>query len=171
MRQAFLVRFIDVLRQRYQREHFYPGWLGLFINPFYFARAALVNAVRKYAPQLQGNLLDIGCGTRPYEELFIVDEYIGLDIDNESAHMRGGADYYYDGSKFPFPDASFDSALCNQVLEHVFNPDEFLSEIHRVLRQDSRLLLTVPFVWDEHEQISCSARDWINLSRSLVRIT
>ena len=158
MSQVFLVHFIEVLRKRYQRELFYPGLLSLFVNPFYFARAELVNAVRKYAPQLQGTLLDIGCGTRPYEKLFIVDEYIGLDIDNESAHMRGGADYYYDGSKFPFPDASFDSALCNQVLEHVFNPDEFLSEIHRVLRQNSRLLLTVPFVWDEHEQPNDFAR-------------
>jgi SAM-dependent methyltransferase len=38
------------------------------------------------------------------------------------------------------------------VLEHVFNPDEFLAEINRVLKPGGRLLLTVPFVWDEHEQ-------------------
>ena len=42
--------------------------------------------------------------------------------------------------------------LCNQVLEHVFNPDEFLLKINRVLKNDGKLLLTVPFVWDEHEQ-------------------
>ena len=46
------------------------------------------------------------------------------------------------------------STLCfaNQVLEHVFNPDEFLGEIVRVLKPGGKLLLTVPFVWDEHEQ-------------------
>jgi len=48
--------------------------------------------------------------------------------------------------------------LCNQVLEHVFNPDAFLSEIYRVLKRDGKLLLTVPFVWDEHEQPSDYAR-------------
>jgi SAM-dependent methyltransferase len=48
--------------------------------------------------------------------------------------------------------ASFDIVLCNQVLEHVFNPNEFLSEISRVLKTNGTLLLTVPFIWDEHEQ-------------------
>ena len=62
------------------------------------------------------------------------------------------ADYYYDGSTFPFADSSFDSILCNQVLEHIFNPSQFISEIHRVLKPSGHLLLTVPFVWDEHEQ-------------------
>jgi SAM-dependent methyltransferase len=38
------------------------------------------------------------------------------------------------------------------VLEHVFNPDEFIEEINRVLKIGGKLLLTVPFVWDEHEQ-------------------
>jgi SAM-dependent methyltransferase len=48
--------------------------------------------------------------------------------------------------------------LCNQVLEHVFNPDFFLSEINRVLKPGGRVLLTVPFVWDEHEQPNDFAR-------------
>lgn len=48
--------------------------------------------------------------------------------------------------------AEFDSVVTNQVLEHVFNPDEFISEINRVLKINGKLLLTVPFIWDEHEQ-------------------
>ena len=104
------------------------------------------------SPQLKGKLLDVGCGTKPYEFLFMIDSYIGLDIDTEVACKRGIADQFYNGKLFPFPDCSFDSALCNQVLEHVFNPDEFLSEITRVLKPGGKLLLTVPFVWDEHEQ-------------------
>src|SRR3546814_2644916 len=62
------------------------------------------------------------------------------------------ADYFYYLKKFPFESDIFNSVLCNQVLEHVFNPDAFLQEIHRVLRAGGMLLLTVPFVWDEHEQ-------------------
>ena len=42
--------------------------------------------------------------------------------------------------------------MCNQVLEHVFNPDDFVREIARVLKPGGALLLTVPFVWNEHEQ-------------------
>lgn len=143
---------INDLKLIYLRQSFYPGWLGIFINPFYFARVGLCGAMIDFAPSLSGSLLDIGCGDKPYLSLFNVEAYVGLDIDSENSRKRGLADQLYDGKAFPFADGSFDSALCNQVLEHVFNPDEFLSEISRVLKPGGRLLLTVPFVWDEHEQ-------------------
>lgn len=135
-----------------RRQMFFPGWFAIFVNPFYFARAGLRDAMTEFAPMLSGRLLDVGCGSKPYQSLFAVDAYVGLDIDSEVTRKRGIADHFYDGNAFPFPDASFDSVLCNQVLEHVFNPDEFLGEISRVLKPGGKLLLTVPFVWDEHEQ-------------------
>lgn len=143
---------IKKLKNIYRRQLFYPGWLGIIVNPFYFARAGLGRAMRELAPILNGQFLDVGCGTKPYKELFNVDAYVGLDIDSEVSRKRNIADHFYDGTSFPFSDSSFDSTLCNQVLEHVFNPDEFLDEINRVLKPGGKLLLTVPFVWDEHEQ-------------------
>jgi SAM-dependent methyltransferase len=131
---------------------FFPGWLGIFVNPFYFARSGLRDAMTEFAPMVSGRLLDVGCGSKPYQALFAVDAYIGLDIDSEASRKGGIADHFYEGDTFPFADASFDSVLCNQVLEHVFNPDKFLGEIVRVLKPGGKLLLTVPFVWDEHEQ-------------------
>lgn len=136
----------------YHRQMFFPGWLGVIVNPFYFARSGLRDAMVQLAPMLTGHLLDVGCGAKPYQSLFAVDTYVGLDIDSEASRKAGVADHLYDGKVFPFADASFDSILCNQVLEHVFNPDEFIGEIVRVLNPRGRLLLTVPFVWDEHEQ-------------------
>lgn len=136
----------------YHRQMFFPGWLGVMVNPFYFARSGLRDAMAQLAPMLTGRLLDVGCGSKPYQSLFAVDAYIGLDIDSEASRQAGVADYFYDGKTFPFDEASFDCVLCNQVLEHVFNPDEFLGELMRVLKPGGRLLLTVPFVWDEHEQ-------------------
>ena len=143
---------IKKLKAVYQRQIFFPGWLGIFVNPFYFARSGLRDAMSEFAPKLSGRLLDVGCGSKPYQALFAVDAYVGLDIDSEASRKRGIADHHYDGNTFPFADASFDTVLCNQVLEHVFNPDEFLREIVRVLKPSGKLLLTVPFVWDEHEQ-------------------
>jgi SAM-dependent methyltransferase len=64
----------------------------------------------------------------------------------------------YDGHTFPFPNETYDGIISNEVLEHVFNPDEFLSEILRCLKKNGKLLLTVPFVWDEHEQPGDFAR-------------
>ena len=140
------------LRETYVEQQFFPGPLGAFVNPFYLARSALQQAMRDCAKSLDGRLLDVGCGTKPYRRLFHVADYVGLDIDSPVARARGVADVFYAGAEFPFEAASFDAVLCNQVLEHVFNPDEFLSEIARVLRPGGKLLLTVPFVWDEHEQ-------------------
>lgn len=140
------------LESTYRREMFSPGWLAIFVNPFYFARAGLHRAMIDFAPSLSGRLLDVGCGSKPYLSLFSVDSYIGLDVDSETSRRLGVADHLYDGHAFPFAHKTFDAVLCNQVLEHVFNPDQFLDEIARVLKPGGKLLLTVPFVWDEHEQ-------------------
>jgi len=143
---------VILFKSYYFKEMYTPGWLGVFVNPFYFSRLGLYRAMTEFAPKLRGVLLDVGCGTKPYKQLFNVSAYIGLEIDSVFSRQRDIADYFYDGKKFPFDDASFDSVLCNQVLEHVFNPDEFLEQLNRVLKPNGSLLLTVPFVWDEHEQ-------------------
>lgn len=143
---------INKLRAYYQRQMFFPGMLGVFFNPFYFSRKNLAFAIAEESVNINGNLVDVGCGTKPYRTFFRVEAYRGLDLESSVTKAAGIADDLYDGTNFPYADHCFDSALCNQVLEHVFNPNEFLSEINRVLRPGGKLLLTVPFVWDEHEQ-------------------
>ncbi len=140
------------LRRFYWTQQFDPGLLGAFVNPFFLARRSLRRAVTTMAADLGGSLLDVGCGSQPYRPLFDVRSYCGLELDTPEARARRIADAYYDGETFPFEAHAFDSVLCNQVLEHVFNPDRFLAEIRRVTAPGGRLLLTVPFVWDEHEQ-------------------
>ncbi len=131
---------------------FRPSILGFLLNPFYIARSSLYLAIKDCSMALSGNLLDVGCGTMPYRQLFGVERYTGLDIDCEYCRKLNFADYFYNGIDFPFSSEEFDSILCNQVLEHVFNPTVFLQEVHRVLKPGGKLLLTMPFVWDEHEQ-------------------
>ncbi|MGO8822764.1 MAG: class I SAM-dependent methyltransferase [Desulfomonilaceae bacterium] len=130
------------------KQDFAPGPMGLFVNPFYFARKGLHKHVVALAHAVRGRTLDVGCGSKPYERHFNAKEYIGIEIEGRNKD----ADFHYDGSIFPFGDEEFDSVVASQVLEHVFNPKEFLSEINRVLRPGGVFLITVPFVWDEHEQ-------------------
>lgn len=139
--------------KRYIREQQYaPGFVGLWLNPFYHARRGLYREIADMAPRLQGRLLDVGCGCKPYRRLFTASEYIGLELDTPDNRKSKRADYYYDGTTFPFDDHRFDGIICNQVLEHIFAPEHFLEEMRRVVRPGGKLLLTVPFVWDEHEQ-------------------
>jgi SAM-dependent methyltransferase len=141
------------------KQNFNPDFLGLLINPFFFARKGLYDNIKKYSPEISGHVLDVGCGKKPYRKLFRVNEYIGMDIENPGHdHSNEDIDIYYDGKTFPFIAEKFDAVITSEVFEHVFDPDLFLREIHRVLKTEGKLLLTVPFVWDEHEQPNDYAR-------------
>jgi SAM-dependent methyltransferase len=140
------------LKELYLKEQFKPSLLGLFINPFYFARKGLYQNMVKLAKNIKGKTLDVGCGQKPYEKFCNSSEYIGLEIDTSKNRKFKKADYFYDGKIFPFKNCEFDSIIINEVFEHVFNPDEFLSEINRVIKRGGILLMSVPFFWDEHEQ-------------------
>lgn len=109
-------------------------------------------------PELTGAVLDVGCGRKPYRARVAATRYVGVDVETEATRAYGDVDVFYDGRTLPFATASFDGVLCSQVLEHVFTPEEFLCEIARVLRPGGRLVLAVPFAWDEHEQPNDFAR-------------
>lgn len=125
---------------------------GLFlVHPFYFSRRNLFKFYKKYSSKLSGNLIDIGCGNKPYKDFFKhCKSYVGLEIESEN--VKNSADFVYDGKNFPFDDEIFDSAICSEVLEHVFEPNIFLRQINRVLKKNGLIILTLPFFWDEHEQ-------------------
>lgn len=143
---------ISKLKNIYNKELFNPGVMGLFINPFYVARKGLRTHITGLSDSITGKTLDIGCGLKPYEKLFNSTSYTGVEIDSEDNKVKKKAEYYYDGKTLPFNDNEYDSIIFSQVFEHVFNPDGFLQEVNRVLKKEGKILLTVPFVWDEHEQ-------------------
>lgn len=133
-------------------QSFQPGFLGIFLNPFYFIRRSLFLNIKEVAPKLSGRLLDFGCGRKPYENLFSVTEYIGIDMEQTGhEHKNSKIDVFYDGKNIPFPAESFDSVFCSEVFEHVFNLEEIIVEIKRVMKSGGKMLITVPFVWNEHE--------------------
>jgi SAM-dependent methyltransferase len=140
------------LKDIYIKQQFFPNLLGCLVNPFYFARKGLAFHISSLSENITGLTLDIGCGSKPYKGLFASTKYYGLEIDTPENRKRKQADFFYDGNSFPFNDEEFDSLVANQVFEHVFNPDNFLTEVNRVLKKNGKILITVPFIWDEHEQ-------------------
>ena len=145
-------RPFDFLRRWKNAQHYHPGWLGWIVNPFYFARRGLLDGLGEFLPHFSGEVLDVGCGRKPYRDFTNATHYVGVDIDTPTTRALAIADVFYDGRKLPFADASFDGVICSQVLEHVFNAGAFMAEIFRVLRPGGQLLLATPLVWDEHEQ-------------------
>lgn len=141
------------LIQLIKHENFHPRLIGIFTNPFYFLRRSLYSALYKNRSVLAGMMLDFGCGRKPYKNLFSVEKYIGVDIQvSGHSHQSSEIDVFYDGKTIPFPDQYFDSFLCSEVFEHLFNLDQILTELHRVTKNNGYGLITIPFCWPEHEQ-------------------
>lgn len=122
-------------------------------SPYYFIRTLLLKKIKQYSNELEGKLLDFGCGTKPYKSLFShVSSYTGIDYENPGhPHINEQIDIFYDGKKLPFNNNEFESIFSSEVFEHVFNLEEILPELNRVLKPGGKILITCPFVWNEHE--------------------
>jgi len=111
-------------------------------------RDTIKTVIDKYLPNKSSKLFDFGCGDLPYKPLFEnkVAEYIGGDIaGNPDADIEITPE-----SDIKLEDKSVDVVLSIQVLEHVPNVDNYLAEAHRVLKDDSLLLLSTHGWWTYH---------------------
>ena len=143
------------------REAFMPRWYSVFFNPFYLIRGKLFCAIKKNAAYMNGVVLDFGCGSKPYRNLFEAEQYIGLDYESEVSKGKRdnqSADVFYDGKTIPFSNNHFDAVFSSEVFEHVFNLEDMLDEINRVMKTGGHLLFTCPFFYPEHEQPYDNAR-------------
>jgi len=136
------------------KREFIIKWYSIFFHASYFIRRGLYRSIYRLAPLLKGKVLDFGCGSKPYKHLFKnATSYTGLDIEiSGHSHENEQIDVYYDGRHIPFEDNSFDHVFSTEVFEHVFNIDEILPEINRVLKSGGYLLITCPFACPEHEK-------------------
>jgi SAM-dependent methyltransferase len=103
--------------------------------------------LREVSARLEGRVLDVGCGEQPYRSwLTNAGDYVGVDVD-----AGPGIDAVIrPGEPWPLDDASFDSVLCTQVLEHDSDPRHTLAEIDRVLAPGGTAVVSVPFAYNEH---------------------
>src|SRR6476646_7017983 len=118
----------------------------------FLIRNRLPRNIKVLAPRLTGKMMDFGCGQKPYRSLFSVDDYVGVDFENPGhPHLNESIDVFYDGKTLPFLDGQFDSIFSSEVFEHVFNIDDILKELNRVLKINGLILITCPFAFCEHE--------------------
>ena len=97
----------------------------------------------------KGFTLDIGCGENPYIFHEHLNNYIGMDIDISilkmvSQNLPNVSLICASGSHAPFKDHSFDLVICTEVLEHLKNPEEVISEMSRVLTKGGKAIVSIP---------------------------
>lgn len=125
-------------------------------------RRLLYPKLEKWA--LSGLVLDLG-GARDsdYHRLFEGTYTIQVANNDKDAHP----DFLFDfENKFPIDDHSFDTVLCLNTLEHIYNYGQFLNEAKRVLNPGGKIVLAVPFLVQVHP----SPKDYFRYSVQALRL-
>ena len=108
----------------------------------------IIDIVKKTKPKTK--ILSLGCGDG-YVERYIVEQtgkkIIGLDVSPkgvEIAKRRGLEVYRGSVYNLPLGDNSCDLILAVHIFEHLVSPDVFVKEVHRVLKKNGRLFVSLP---------------------------
>jgi SAM-dependent methyltransferase len=56
----------------------------------------------------------------------------------------------FETDKLPYADASIDTVILNNVLEHIYNHNHLVKEINRILKKDGTFVGFVPFIIQYH---------------------
>lgn len=109
--------------------------------------------LEEYSKYYKGILVDLGCGEALYKEYFLqyADTYIGVDWTNTLHNSK--ADVVSNlNEKVELADSCADTIVSISVMEHLCEPQVFLNESYRILKEDGVMILQVPFQWWVHEQ-------------------
>ncbi len=111
----------------------------LITFPTRSSRSAYV--ARRFAPQLQESVLDVGCYEAALRDHLPGIAYTGIDV-------AGKPDLVLDlekAERLPFADGSFACVVCVDVLEHLDNLHAMFAELVRVSRR--HVIVSLPNCW------------------------
>ena len=99
-------------------------------------------------------ILDVGCGDGNFTVLIAkackAKEVYGIEISEKGVELarKNGIKCYQldvDAEDFPFEDNFFDAVTALELIEnHLYDPDHFLEEVHRVLKPNGIFVLSTP---------------------------
>jgi SAM-dependent methyltransferase len=128
----------------------------------------IIWALKKYCPRFQ-SFLEIGCGTgyvlsgiaKAYPESQLHgSELFAAGLAFAEARQPGIDFMQMDARHVPFID-EFDAVGVFDVLEHIYEDEQVLTQIHDALKPGGILLLTVPqhaWLWSPLDEYACHVR-------------
>jgi len=104
---------------------------------------------KRFGMKKGDKLLDVGCGrgdfTKGFKDLGL--EVSGIDWESGNQELLEGIKFSKvnlgDG-KFPFEEESFDFVFSKSVIEHFWNPEEFIKESYRILKSKGKMIIMTP---------------------------
>lgn len=109
----------------------------------WLANHKIMAAIERARGHAHGDLLDMGCGAKPFAPLFAgrVRRYWGTDL-SKSPYLGGARlDAFARAESQPFRDGSFDTVVGFSMLTYLPEPVRMIEEAHRVLRPGGTLIL------------------------------
>ena len=108
-----------------------------------FLRSRRIKIAR---PHLTGKVLDYGCGIGLLSEMVNMNDYTGVDIDDESIQT---ARKRYPGFNFlnlnDLPNnGSYETIVCLAVIEHLPSPQRVFNQFKGLLAANGKIVLTTP---------------------------
>jgi ubiquinone/menaquinone biosynthesis C-methylase UbiE len=115
-------------------------------------RAVRYEKMKRFIGDVQNEkVLDVGCGDGQFLNILACEDKYGLDISSFNIEIaKQHKDIILiqgDAESLPYADKFFDVVICADVLEHVLKPEKVVEEIRRVLKDDGKLFIVVP--WEE----------------------
>ena len=94
-------------------------------------------------------VLDVGAGDKPYKKYFNNANYESCDskeaLEEINLSKNQEHTFYCDITKnIPRNDETYDIVVCNQVFEHINEPQKAANEIYRVLKKNGEFYMSVP---------------------------
>src|SRR3989338_2946007 len=118
-----------------------------------FQMLSVYRDIREWTSTMNGKVLEVVCGEQPYRDLLPRNiKYYGIDKASTNRNFRYLCKdaIYYEGDFFPFKNGVFGFVFHTEVLEHVFDLKNFLSECNRMLTKGGAMFFTTPFAARYH---------------------
>jgi len=122
-------------------------------SPFHFSIATRVRNpyfLKFLAPQPGERILDVGCGVGYFVALLGSSGATVFGIDVDFTSIRAARGQYGQrfvvgrGEELPFPADTFDKLICSEVLEHIADDAQAVSELSRVAKDGATVIVTTP---------------------------
>lgn len=151
MNSITLAKWNDEMVEKYHKD----GTIFESSNPIlrYIEKNRVSKILELASHPGESTILDLGCGEGYLLSLIPnAQDVVGLDISNRA--LGKAKDYLKshpqinllcgDGQILCFKDNSFDIVICSEMIEHVPDPKLVIKEIHRILKPNGILVVSIP---------------------------
>lgn len=125
----------------------------------------------------ESRILDIGCGNGNISIHLgsLGHNVLGIDI-SEKTIAKARSNNKFPNVKFEVVSAEelqasgpqYDVIICSEVLEHLQKPEDLVRVIERLLKEDGRLIVTVPNGYGPRESLMTKPMQWMQRSNGIL---